>query len=211
MKNIIIIQCRLSSQRLRNKALFHLKFDRSIVEELIFRLKKYTKHPIILATSTNSEDKFLKEIARNLNVNFFQGSLNNVRERFYLSSEGYDNIYRFTADNPIIIQELINIADKHIIDYEYFSFKNHIKGTIFQSFRRKLIKDYKNCSDYEKEHVIEHKLINNKKIYDLKFDKNLKLSVDTLEDYYRVKTFYKDFFRNYNKITLSNLRNFIKD
>lgn len=211
MKNIIVIQCRLSSERLRNKALFHLKFNRSIIEELIFRLKQFTKNPIILATSTNNEDKFLKRIASNYNIKFFQGSLNNVRQRIFIASKGYENIYRFTADNPIVLEELINIANKHYSSYEYFSFKNHIRGTIFQSFRRKLIKDYVNCSDYEKEHVIDSNKIINKKLFNLKFNKNMKLSIDTIQDYYKVKDFYENYFQRYKKITIKNLKKFIDD
>ena len=211
MKNIIVIQCRLSSERLRNKALFHLKFNRSIIEELIFRLKQYTKNPIILATSTNIEDKFLKRIAKNYKIKFFQGSLTNVRQRIFFASKGYENIYRFTADNPIVIEELINIANRHYTNYEYFSFKNHIRGTIFQSFRRKLIKDYINCSDYEKEHVIDHNKVFNKKLFNLKFNKKMKLSIDTIQDYYKVKDFYKSYFQDYKKITIKSLKKFMND
>ena len=54
-KFVIVIQARLSSKRLRNKILFHIYDDVSILEMIIKSLKSFTKIPIILATSSSTE------------------------------------------------------------------------------------------------------------------------------------------------------------
>tara|TARA_B100000989_G_scaffold100035_1_gene73034 strand:+ start:7080 stop:7715 length:636 start_codon:yes stop_codon:yes gene_type:complete len=208
MKKIAVIQVRLSSNRLRNKALFHIYKDYCVLEMLIKNLKKNIKFPIVLATSSSKNDKHLSKVAKKFNIKFYSGSLNNVRKRLYLATAGYDIIYRFTADNPIVINDLYKMIDNEITKYDMICFKNHIRGTVFQVFKRNKISNFNKCSPFEKEHVIDPKKTNNIKIIDLGFKIKIKLSIDTIEDYFNVKEFINDYQKKYNLFTLKNLKNY---
>ena len=208
MKKIAVIQVRLSSNRLRNKALFHIYKDYCVLEMLIKNLKKNIKFPIVLATSSSKNDKYLSKIAKKFKIEFYSGSLNNVRKRLYLATAGYDIIYRFTADNPIVINDLFKMIDKEITKFDMIYFKNQIRGTVFQVFKRNKISNFNKCSLFEKEHVIDPKKINNIKIIDLGFKIKIKLSIDTIEDYFNVKEFINDYQKKYNLFTLKNFKNY---
>lgn len=209
MKKIAVIQVRLSSYRLRNKALFHIYKDYCILEMLIKNLKRNIKFPIILATSSSKNDNYLIKIANKFKIKFYSGSLNNVRKRIYLATSGYDIIYRFTADNPIVINDLFKMVDRHIGKFDLIYFKNQIRGTVFQVFKRNQISNYSKCSAFEKEHVINPKKINSKKIINLGFTNKMKLSIDTIDDYFQVKDFIHNYQLEYNLFSLKNLKNYI--
>ena len=210
-KFVIVIQARLSSKRLRNKILFHIYDDVSILEMIIKSLKSFTKIPIILATSSSIEDKKLRYFANKYNISFYSGSLNNVRKRIFICTKGYEVIFRFTADNPLVFKELIDFAQKNFNKYSYLGFKNYIRGSVFQVFKRDLIKNYKTCTNFEKEHVIDPKKIDNKYIKDMKMSgSKIKLSIDTIEDYFFTFTFIKRYFYKYKRHNLKNFNTFLK-
>jgi len=99
-----IVQARMNSKRLPYKSIRKLG-NCEILEWVIKRLKKSKKtDKIILATTTNLEDEKLVKIARKNNISFFQGSENNVLERFYEASKKFKlkNIVRVCADRPFI-------------------------------------------------------------------------------------------------------------
>ena len=79
MKNTaaIIVQARLGSKRFPYKTIKKLGNYR-VIDWVIQRLKQSKKsQKIILATTLNSEDKILIDIARKNNIKFFRGSTNN--------------------------------------------------------------------------------------------------------------------------------------
>ena len=105
----IIIQARMNSTRLPSKVLAKLN-EKSLFEFLVKRLKKSTLvNEIILATTNNSIDDPLCEKGKDLNLNIFRGSEDDVLNRFFEASKiTKANIFiRVTADCPFIDQFLI--------------------------------------------------------------------------------------------------------
>lgn len=105
-----IVQARLSSTRLPGKVLLPLQ-GRSVLWHVLNRLK-YSKKlkTIVLATSILPEDKELKNIADQLDVPTFFGSLDDVLSRYYHAAKEYkiDPIVRITADCPVIDPEIVD-------------------------------------------------------------------------------------------------------
>ena len=102
-KVVLIIQARMSSTRLPGKSMMPLA-DKPLVYRMVERLKKCKKiDEIVIATSDQLEDKVLVELAKDLEVSYFQGSLLDVRDRYLKAAEKFkaDFIMRIPADNPI--------------------------------------------------------------------------------------------------------------
>jgi glutamate-1-semialdehyde 2,1-aminomutase len=216
-KNIILIQARSNSHRFPNKIIQKIN-NLSLLEMLISRLKKTKRiSKIILCTTNNREDIFLKKIAKKNKIFFFQGSETNVLKRLYDASKLFDadNYIRITADCPFIDPEIIeNILNLHIekkLDY--------CSNTIHPTFpdgldvevitKDTLTKTYKKAqSKYDREHVTTY-IKNNKKFKKLNFynsenHSHLRLTVDYLEDLDLVKKIINisnnNIYINYKKI-----------
>jgi spore coat polysaccharide biosynthesis protein SpsF len=70
-----------------------------IIESLLAQKEIST---IVLATSEESDNKELSDLAKKTNIEFFEGSRENVLSRFYhaMKKFGGDYIIRVTGDNP---------------------------------------------------------------------------------------------------------------
>ena len=119
----VIIQARMGSTRLPNKVLKKIG-NQKVIELLIQRLKKVKKiSKIIVATTTSSEDDVLCDFLKKKKIIYFRGPKKNVLKRFYLCAKinNLDNIFRITADCPLVDPEIINEAirkyDNKKIDY----------------------------------------------------------------------------------------------
>ena len=102
-KVVLIIQARMSSTRLPGKSMMPLA-DKPLVYRMVERLKKCKKiDEIVIATSDQSEDQVLVELAKELDVSSFQGNLLDVRDRYLKAAEKFqsDFIIRIPADNPM--------------------------------------------------------------------------------------------------------------
>jgi spore coat polysaccharide biosynthesis protein SpsF len=111
----IIIQARTGSTRLPQKMTLPFYNGKGILETILLRLKEANPElPIILATTTNSNDDTIEEIANKQNISVARGSENNVLSRFILAAENNNiqKIIRICADNPF----LDITALKHQID-----------------------------------------------------------------------------------------------
>ena len=101
----IIIYSRLSSSRLKRKALIKLSNNKMLIEQVISQAKQITSSKkIILATTTNKEDKLLCDIAKINKINFFQGSEKNLLERTQNCCKKFKIKYflRYCGDRPIV-------------------------------------------------------------------------------------------------------------
>ena len=88
LKNLCIVQARMGSSRLPGKIKLKLDKKRTIIQLLIQRLSKSKNiDKIVVATSTNKEDKFLKKHLKNYNCEVFFGPSKNVLKRYYLVSK----------------------------------------------------------------------------------------------------------------------------
>ena len=104
-KNLIaIIQARYNSTRFPGKILKKIK-GKTLLEILIKRLQKSKYiNKIVVASSTKVEDLKIKDVCDQLHIEFFQGSENDVLDRYYKVAKFLKakNIIRITSDCPLI-------------------------------------------------------------------------------------------------------------
>lgn len=131
MKIGIIIQARLGSTRLKNKMALTFFEKMSLAEVIFITLKTLKpKFPIVLATTSNTNDDVLTELAIKVGIKVYRGSENNVLSRFIEASGklGIDIIVRVCADNPFInIQSILDLIEEHSkgqFDYTSFAFQD---------------------------------------------------------------------------------------
>ena len=112
-----IIQARMGSTRLPGKS-SHLLSGLSILEHIINRLQEVPEiDRIQLATTQAKTEAPLIKIAKNLKVNVFQGSEDNVLDRFVQAGKaiGAQHLVRVCGDNPLIdIPLLRSLITAHI-------------------------------------------------------------------------------------------------
>lgn len=116
-----IIQARMSSTRLPGKVLKKIG-GKTLLEVLIERLRQAKKiDKIVVATSTNKENKAIVDLAKKIKCPYFTGSENDVLDRIYKAAKKFkaDTVIRITADCPFHDPELID----NIIDF-YFKNRN---------------------------------------------------------------------------------------
>ncbi len=123
MKTIVITQARSGSTRLPGKVLLKIK-NKTLLEIHIDRIKKAKRvDKIYIATTTNKNDSCIVDLSKDLDVNYFCGSENDVLDRFYQTAkrEQPDWVVRLTSDCPLIDPELIDavieMAQERDLDY----------------------------------------------------------------------------------------------
>lgn len=163
MKVVIVTQARLSSSRFPNKILKNIDSEDTLLSLHLKRLKQSRfAHQIVLATTSEENIESVLRIAHDLEVKTFQGSIENVLDRFYKAAQTYgaDIVVRVTSDCPLIdselIDELIVFYLKEKVDYVSIGLKEQfpdgVDGEVFsfQSLERAW-KESK--APFEREHV----------------------------------------------------------
>jgi spore coat polysaccharide biosynthesis protein SpsF len=100
---VIILQARMGSARLHGKVLAPIG-ARSMLGHCIARLRIGGAAPVLLATTTKTEDDCLADVAARYGVPVFRGPEDDVLTRFVLAARSVDAevVVRATADNPAI-------------------------------------------------------------------------------------------------------------
>ena len=115
MKKAVVVQCRLGSTRLKNKAL-KLIDNKTILEYVLNSMKKVDASIYYVVTDFNSLEK-LKPIVEKCGWNIFAGSEFDVLDRFcsflrFIENTDIHNfpqiIIRATADNPFLFYDQTN-------------------------------------------------------------------------------------------------------
>ncbi len=111
----VIIQCRLSSTRLPNKALKPLG-NKSVLEWVLLSMHKVKADRYFVATDDASYEK-LKPICDRYKFECFAGNLEDVLKRFcdLIKTIDVKTIIRATADNPFLFYEA---AQESVEDFE---------------------------------------------------------------------------------------------
>jgi spore coat polysaccharide biosynthesis protein SpsF (cytidylyltransferase family) len=102
-KCVLIIQARTGSTRFPKKVLKKIN-GTSLIEHIIYRVKKVKKiDQIVLATTKKEEDDILCKLAKKNKISFFRGSENDLVDRYYKAAINFNAkfILRLPADNPI--------------------------------------------------------------------------------------------------------------
>ena len=117
MKTIAIVQARMGSTRFPNKVMRTI--DGVPMIGLLFQRLSRSKRidRIILATSDDPRNKPLADYVRSAGFDVFEGSENDVLDRYYQAAGAYspDTVVRITGDCPLIDAELV---DRVIVAYE---------------------------------------------------------------------------------------------
>ena len=183
--------------------------DRSLLEYHLDRLRK-TGFRIIIATTINSADDAVCELAENMKIDFFRGSEQNVLERFYNAAKTFklQHIIRVTSDCPLIDPVLIrNGADQYLKgDDEIVYLSNSIERTYargfdFEIFSFASLKDaYEKAKDQsDLEHVTPYiwknksgkiKMVHFKQEHD---NSALRVTVDTSQDFELIRQLIVDY------------------
>jgi spore coat polysaccharide biosynthesis protein SpsF len=199
---LCIIQARLNSSRLPAKVMMSLGGETLLqrVYETVSKSKNIDK--IVIATSDQVSDNIIAQHSKKINVTCFRGSLNNVLKRFYEVSKLYNakNIVRVTADNPLMDAEVIDSLIDHFksssTGVDYSMFENGVYGLSAEVFSFSAIKKaFDNSKNsWEKEHVTPYirnnSIMNNIDIHSPYNRPDLRATIDTLEDYIRMESFY---------------------
>lgn len=110
MKILAITQARVGSSRLPAKVLKEINGVSILAMHIRRIIKSKTITKLIVATTEESGSDTICEICRQEGVAFFQGSLNDVLDRYYHSvvNEQPDYIVRLTSDCPLIDPVMID-------------------------------------------------------------------------------------------------------
>jgi len=123
MKIIAITQARLSSSRLPQKVLLDVNGKTMLQLHLERSLKSKLIDKLIVATTTEQNVYLINEIAVLCNCDCYNGSLEDVLERFYFAALPHnpDFVVRITSDCPLIdsklIDKVIEAGIKNNVDY----------------------------------------------------------------------------------------------
>lgn len=201
---LAIIQARMSSTRLPGKSMMPIcgKPMLQWVIEAAQKAKQVDK--VIVATSNRPEDKQIIDFAGS-HAGVFTGDLEDVLDRYHQAALAYKptHIVRLTSDCPMSQPEIIDdVVKEHLLrGYDYTSnrpwFPSGLDVEVF-SFDTLLKAGKLATEPHEREHVTpymkkKHFRRGEYRKYEQWYEENYgraeeKLSVDTLEDYWKIKT-----------------------
>lgn len=205
MKIIAVTQARISSSRLPQKVLLPLGGKTALDLHLKRAGRSKMINEIIVATTNEPGVEKIVDIAKANNCGVFQGSLDDVLDRFYqaVSDKNPDYVVRLTSDCPIIDPELIDDTIRKFIHSKLDYGANCLNGTLPDGMDVEIFKY--SCLETawkearlksEREHVTPY--IRNCGKFDIlavDYTPNLgsyRLTLDTIEDYNLIKKLVDD-------------------
>lgn len=208
MKVGIISQARMTSTRLPGKVMKN-SGGRTLLEWHINRLKQ-SGLDVVVATTNNDSDEPIVELCTSIPVSCFRGDEFDVLSRYRLAAQKYnfDHVIRVTSDCPLIDPELIRKGLELYLSVEkerkYFSLSlsnSFPRGFDLEIFPMALLEEaHLNAHEqFEREHVTPYLYYKNGKdieLLSLVNDRNthdLRVTVDTKEDFMLVDRLIKDF------------------
>lgn len=218
IKTACFILCRMSSSRLPGKALKKIR-GRTIIGHIIDRAKLMSRaDTIVLCTSIDKNDDIIESIARDNNINFFRGSLNDLLERFLGAALKFkvDHFAVYTADNIFCEPELMDLGLKTIVD-EKLDFINLPSGLIvggasYCISTEALIKVCQSKKNDDTEYYPQYFTTNPEfKIADLKvadplfYNQNIRATIDYPEDLEFARKVFDEFNTDINIISLRRI------
>jgi spore coat polysaccharide biosynthesis protein SpsF len=210
MKIVATVEARMTSTRLPGKILRPI-LGRPTLELLIERLlrSEYIDE-VVIATTVNSTDDPVEELAKRLSVGCFRGSEEDVLDRVLKAAQRYDAdlIVEITGDCPLIdpgtIDQLIGIYLNNTYDYVSNTLKpTYPNGLDTQVFSRKTLEevasltsdpvDHEHVSLYIYEHPERFSLYNLESNLPGKY-RGCRLTVDTIEDFELIRIIYESLY-----------------
>jgi glutamate-1-semialdehyde 2,1-aminomutase len=209
MTTIAIIQARMGSSRLPGKVMKEI-CGKPMIEILLERLSLSKKlDEIVLAVSDQPENKLLVDYVSRLGFKVFQGSEENVLERYFKAALALkpNNVVRITADCPLIDPFLVDLIiedfQKKNVDYLSNIYpRSFPKGLDTEIFSFQALKKAFNetSSPHNCEHVTPYIRESGKfKVGNYSYEKDwsrLRWTVDWLEDFQLIKKIFEFFTPN---------------
>ena len=115
--NVGIIQARTGSSRLPGKIMMKTE-GKTMLEHMIERVSKSKKlDKIVIATTTKENDDVIVSLAKQLKIDYFRGSEDDVLDRYYKASKQFDAdvVVRLCSDSPLLDGKII---DDVVEEYE---------------------------------------------------------------------------------------------
>ena len=210
MRIVSTIEARMSSTRFPGKTMREI-VGKPMLELLIERLKRARKvDEIVVATTTEPEDKVITELAERIGVKWFRGSAGDVLDRVLQAAKFYraDIIVEMTGDNPLLDPALVDEAINIYLNGSYDYVSNAIKETYpdglnVQVFSVKVLDevarltndpaDRENVSLYIYEHPDKYQLYNIEAPPEY-YHPEYRWTVDTEEDLQLMKAIYESLY-----------------
>lgn len=223
-----IVQARMGSTRLPGKVLMNLA-GKPVLWHVITRLQHASLlDRICVATTRESEDDCIEESCGMWNISVYRGSRDDVLSRYYECAKRIgmqrgkeDYIVRITADCPFVDPAIVDILIEKAVTghYDYVSntdpptFPDGLDVEVFRfEVLETAVKEAKLNSELE--HVTP--FIRNNRSF-LKYNhastpdlSNIRLTLDTCEDYKTITAIYDALYREGEIISLTNVLNLLE-
>jgi spore coat polysaccharide biosynthesis protein SpsF len=226
VKAVITIEARMRSSRLPGKVLLPI-LGRPMLALMIERLRRVRQvDGIVVATTGNSVDDSIADLARQLGVGWFRGSEDDVLDRVLNAAQsvGADLIVETTGDCPLIdpgvIDQLIATFRTNSVDYcSNVLTRTYPRGMDAQVFPVKVLAqvaeltkdpaDREHVSLYICEHPERFRLLNVASGLAPEIG-DLRLTVDTPEDLKLVGVVYNELYPVNPQFTLADILDLFK-
>ena len=223
MKIGAVIQARSSSTRLPKKVLKPLPYggDVCVLQQVIRRVQKSDLvDEVIVATTNESEDSSIVDVAIKEKVPYYRGSLENVLERYYGAAveNDLDVIVRITSDCPCADYTVID----EVIQSHFDKKADYTSNGLVDSFPRGidvevinfnvLKRAYSEATEkYEKEHVTPFIYKTHPEEFKInKFiapsdNSDIRITLDTPQDYALLCAVYDNLYFNNNYFLVEDI------
>lgn len=229
----IIVQARSGSTRMPNKILLPFFEGKSILNLLIEKLKHVEDTKVVIATSVNPNCDIIESVAKECGVVCYRGSENDVLQRFIDAAEENETsrIIRVCSDNPFLeLASLKALAKKaqEEDDADYISYdidgtpsiKTHY-GFWAEFVTLDALKRVKamTADPLYHEHVTNY-IYSHPDYFNLKWikgsevintHKNIRLTIDTKEDFCNAQNIYADLCHNINYPTIEDVVKYLDE
>jgi spore coat polysaccharide biosynthesis protein SpsF len=194
----IVLQARMGSTRLPGKVLLPLG-STTLLGWIVKRLRDMP-WPLVIATSDQAQDDAISRQCEQMEVRCFRGCEQDVLDRYYQCAVacGFSHVVRLTGDNPCpdteALQQLVALHLASAADYTH-SFGELPVGVGAEIFRFEALQESwrEGSAAHHREHVNEFIIEQPSRFRIMKLEvapgkhaPNLRLTIDTQEDYRRI-------------------------
>ena len=131
-----IIQARMGSTRLPGKVMLDVESNKTVLYFVIKQLQSCKLvDKIIVATTTLEDDKQIANFSKQLGIDSFRGSSDNVLDRYYQCAKEYSvsAIVRIPSDKPLIDPEIVDNVVSMFMNSSYDYITNFLPNPTFPS------------------------------------------------------------------------------
>lgn len=217
---VAILQARMSSTRLPGKVMKPLA-GRPMIERQLERLRRCAGLRLVVATSTHASDDPLAHHLRDIGVDVFRGSLDDVLDRFVgaaseFAAEG--QVVRLTADCPLadpgVIDDCVRLHAELGVDYASNGRRRtYPRGLDVEVFTLEaLLTAGREATDpYDREHVTPYLYRNPERfsqgeLVQARDESDLRWTVDTPDDFAFVERVYDSLYPGKPDFTSDDIR-----